>query len=179
MASSKSPLPIQIQATYGRFVEFDDKMELLSIQFGRPGELLYNLDPIPTFNLLPRPIRVVLVAAVPAAGGNPAVSEVLESEMLFKMAIKDWRTDTKRTLEDKEKYEDHATRLTAFLNQSYSGDLRQNQRADETTYRAAFKAKDYRQLYQMLKLECTQISVIAAAEELWNIIFLRTISVNR
>ena len=88
MASSTSQLPPQIYATYGRFVEFDEQLQQKLILFGEPGDLLCDVGtPLPDYNAILRPDRIVTRQAVAAIGLVPAIDEELESELLYKMRV--------------------------------------------------------------------------------------------
>ena len=57
-------------------------------------------------------------------------------------------------------------RLISFLDLSFSKELKLSRKSNEDAYRAAFIAKDFREVYQILKHLCTQTSVVGASNEL-------------
>ena len=142
MASSTSPLPPQITAGYGRFVDFEEALQAKLILFGEAGDILADDTlPIPDYNEIPRPIRIVTRPAVAATALAAAINEELESELLYKMRVEDWRDLERKNAEKKKHYDLHAARLTAYLDQSCSRELKTSRNLNGAAYKALFKAK--------------------------------------
>ena len=129
-------------AQYGEWQEFYEYMSSISLNFGKCGDLLFNEDVLPTFEIEDRPVRIED-----------------ESEDGFSFRNKIWFHDKKRKEEAGDRYEREATKLVDHLCRSFHERSMLNIRKNPGEFNTAKAQRNFRTIFSILKRECKRVAV--------------------